>query len=184
MLGRDELCASVKQCLEILTRAQEYVEEISSPPSTFADLAALFEKFLCDLDEMDHKQPPPPTDDGMYKDKALSLLFNATLSLYNKDNVNLIIEQPNRLSHCTENIVDYTKINMYIIILFIIAHARYLLFCHCSILGSPPFLYSCIIEKWEDLGTRNAMHCETPYLVCMLFHRRFESQSGHSRNNQ
>ena len=94
MLGRDELCASIKQCLEILTRAQECVEEISSPPSTFADLAALFEKFLCDLDEMDHKQAPPPTDDGLYKNKALSPLFNATLSLYN------------RLSHCTESIAS------------------------------------------------------------------------------
>ena len=65
MLGRDELCALVKQCLEILTRAQEYLEEISSPLSTLADLAALFEGFLCDLDEMDHKQAPPSTDDGM-----------------------------------------------------------------------------------------------------------------------
>ena len=65
MLGRDELCTLVKQCLEILTRAQEYLEEISSPLSTFADLAALFEGFLCDLDEMDHKQAPPPTDEGM-----------------------------------------------------------------------------------------------------------------------
>ena len=65
MLGRDVLCGSVKQCLDTLTRAQEYLEEISSPLSTLADLAALFEGFLCDLDEMDHKQAPPPTDDGM-----------------------------------------------------------------------------------------------------------------------
>ena len=70
MLGRDELCASVKQCLEILARAQEYLDEISSPLSTFADLEALFEGFLCDLDEMDHKQAPRPTDDGMQNDDA------------------------------------------------------------------------------------------------------------------
>ena len=65
MLGRDELCASVKQCLEILARAQESMEEMSSPLSTFADLTALLEGFLCDLDEMDHKQAPPQTEDGM-----------------------------------------------------------------------------------------------------------------------
>ena len=65
MLGRDELCASVKQCLEILARAQEYMEEMSSPLSTFADLTALLEGFLCDLDEMDHKQAPSQTEDGM-----------------------------------------------------------------------------------------------------------------------
>ena len=64
MLGRDELCTSVRQCLEILTRAQEYLDEILSPLSTFADISELFEGFLCDLDDMDRKQASP-MDDGV-----------------------------------------------------------------------------------------------------------------------
>ena len=76
MLGRDELCASIRQCLEILTRAQGYLEEISSPLTIFADISALFEGFLCDLDKMDRKQASPTDDDGMWRDTVKFYLNN------------------------------------------------------------------------------------------------------------
>lgn len=56
MLGRDELCASVRQCLAILTKAQEKLEGISSPPSTISDIVTLFGGFLSGLDKLDCKQ--------------------------------------------------------------------------------------------------------------------------------
>ena len=69
MYGREEICLLARQCLGILSRARTYLESYLKPSSpalaTVVSTAYAFERFLSDVDELDHKQDSAvPMDDG------------------------------------------------------------------------------------------------------------------------
>ena len=65
MLGRDELCSSARQCLEILTRAEACLKSPSLALDTVSRTLSIFQKFLSDLDNLDRKQGSDIVDDGI-----------------------------------------------------------------------------------------------------------------------